>query len=270
MSNLAETVQKDLLAAIERDDLMLPTLPEVALQIREAAEDRDINVSELSKVIGRDIALSARLIKVVNSPLLRGSSEVTALNTAITRLGVNYSCNLAIGLVMEQIFNARSAVVEQKMRDIWTTSVQIAGIAYELCRHSDSGLKPDQAALAGMIHQIGALPILIYAEEHNELLSDPICLNHVIDRIHPLIGERILKKWDFPAPLANVPECCLHLHRDPGPADYADIIQIASLLNQPAREGAPISSLDSWQRLGLGDLPPLSHDELVSARQLLA
>jgi HD-like signal output (HDOD) protein len=270
MSNLAETVQKDLLAAIERDDLMLPTLPEVALQIREAAEDRDINVSELSKVIGRDIALSARLIKVVNSPLLRGSSEVTALSTAITRLGVNYSCNLAIGLVMEQIFNARSTVVEQKMRDIWTTSVQIAGIAYELCRHSDSGLKPDQAALAGMIHQIGALPILIYAEEHNELLSDPICLNHVIDRIHPLIGERILKKWDFPAPLANVPECYLHLHRDPGPADYADIIQIASLLNQPAREGASISSLDSWQRLGLGDRPPLSHDELASARQLLA
>ncbi len=270
MSNLAETVQKDLLAAIDRDDLMLPTLPEVALQIREAAEDRDINVSELSKVIGRDIALSARLIKVVNSPLLRGSCEVTALHTAITRLGVNYSCNLAIGLVMEQIFNARSSVVEQKMRDIWTTSVQTAGIAYELCRHSASGLKPDQAALAGMIHQIGALPILIYAEEHNELLSDPICLNHVIDRIHPLIGERILKKWDFPAPLANVPECYLQLHRDPGAADYADVVQIASLLNQPAREGASVSSLASWQRLGLGDRPPMSHDELTSARQLLA
>lgn len=270
MSNLAETVQKDLLAAIDRDDLMLPTLPEVALQIREAAEDRDINVSELSKVIGRDIALSARLIKVVNSPLLRGSCEVTALHTAITRLGVNYSCNLAIGLVMEQIFNARSSVVEQKMRDIWTTSVQTAGIAYELCRYSASGLKPDQAALAGMIHQIGALPILIYAEEHNELLSDPICLNHVIDRIHPLIGERILKKWDFPAPLANVPECYLQLHRDPGAADYADVVQIASLLNQPAREGASVSTLASWQRLGLGDRPPMSHDELTSARQLLA
>lgn len=274
MTTLAQTVQRDLLAAIDRDDLMLPTLPEVALQIREAAEDRDISVSELAKVISRDIALSARLIKVVNSPLLRGSSEVTALHTAITRLGVNYSCNLAIGLVMEQIFNARSPAVEQKMRDIWTTSVQIAGIAYELCRRSSSGLKPDQAALAGMIHQIGALPILTYAEEHNELLSDPVCLNHVIDSIHPRIGARILKKWDFPAPLANVPEDYLNLHRelhsDQSHGDYADVIQIASLLNQPAREGASISSLDAWQRLGLSDRAPLSQDELHSARQLLA
>lgn len=270
MSNLADTVQKDLLAAIDRDDLMLPTLPEVALQIREAAEDRDINANALSKVIGRDIALSARLIKVVNSPLLRGSSEVTALNTAITRLGVNYSCNLAIGLVMEQIFNARSAVVEQKMREVWSHSMQVAGIGYELCRQSPKGLKPDQAALAGMIHQIGALPILIYAEEHNELLSDPICLNHVIDRIHPLLGEHILKKWDFPAVLASVPGDCLKLNREPGPADYADVVQIASLLNQPNRIGGSVGGLQAWERLGLGERPPLDREELDSARQLLA
>ena len=108
MSKLAEKVQQDLVEAIDNDDLVLPTLPEVALQIRRAAEDPDISVTTLSKVIGRDTALSARLIKVVNSPLLRSTQEVTDLHTAITRLGTNYSSNLAIGLVMEQIFNARS------------------------------------------------------------------------------------------------------------------------------------------------------------------
>ncbi len=114
MIELADKVQQDLVEAIDNDDLVLPTLPEVALQIRKAAEDPEISVSTLSKVIGRDTALSARLIKVVNSPLLRATQEVTDLHTAITRLGVNYSSNLAIGLVMEQIFNARSEVVEQK------------------------------------------------------------------------------------------------------------------------------------------------------------
>lgn len=68
MSELAEKVQQDLVEAIDNDDLVLPTLPEVALQIRRAAEDPEISVSTLSKVIGRDTALSARLIKVVNSP----------------------------------------------------------------------------------------------------------------------------------------------------------------------------------------------------------
>lgn len=123
MSELAEKVQRDLVEAIDNDDLVLPTLPEVALQIRKAAEDPEISVSDLSKVIGRDTALSARLIKVVNSPLLRAAQEVTDLHTAITRLGINYSSNLAIGLVMEQIFHARSEVVEQKMREVWRSSL---------------------------------------------------------------------------------------------------------------------------------------------------
>lgn len=270
MNHLALTVQQDLLAAIDRDDLMLPTLPEVARQIRQAAEDRHIDVSDLSRVIGRDIALSARLIKVVNSPLLRGTREVTGLHAAITRLGVNYSCNLAIGLVMEQIFNARASTVETTLRDIWAHSMQIAGIAYQLCRRCEPRLKPDQAALAGMLHQIGALPVLIYAEEHNELLADPISLNDVIERIHPLVGERLLQKWGFPALLANVPQACLAMQRPAGPADYADLVQVATLLNRPGSSWEATRRLDSWQRLGLGEHSPLSADELCSARQLLA
>ncbi len=45
MNKLAEMVQAQLLAAIDNDDLVLPTLPEVALSIREAAEDSEISVA---------------------------------------------------------------------------------------------------------------------------------------------------------------------------------------------------------------------------------
>ena len=75
MNKLAEKVQQALVMAIDNDDLVLPTLPEVALKIRQAAEDPEISISHLSKVIGRDTALTARLIKVVNSPLLRASRK---------------------------------------------------------------------------------------------------------------------------------------------------------------------------------------------------
>lgn len=196
MNKLAEMVQAQLLDAIEKDDLVLPTLPEVALSIREAAEDSEISVAALSKVIGRDAALSARLIKVVNSPLLRAAVEVTDLHTAITRLGINYSCNLAIGLVIEQIFHARSPAVEQKLRDIWTNSLEVAGISYEICRRYTQ-LKPEQATLGGLVNQIGALPVLIYAEEHNELLSDPVCLHYVIEQIQPVLGTRSSRPGSF-------------------------------------------------------------------------
>ncbi|MNX64817.1 HDOD domain protein [compost metagenome] len=228
MSELAEKVQQDLVEAINNDDLVLPTLPEVALQIRKAAENPEVSVSTLSKVIGRDTALSARLIKVVNSPLLRATQEVTDLHTAITRLGINYSCNLAIGLVMEQIFHARSDVVEQKMRDVWRKSLEIAGVSYALCRRY-TRLKPDQAALGGLVHQIGVLPILTYAEDHYELLSDPVSLNHVIDRIHPLIGEKLLRVWEFPDMLVQVPRLYLNFKRQSAQVDYVDLVQVASL-----------------------------------------
>lgn len=243
---LAHRVQMDLLKAIDRDDLVLPTLPEVALNIRKAAENPEISVSNLSKVIGRDTALSARLIKVVNSPMLRATREVTDLHTAITRLGVNYSSNLAIGLVMEQIFHARSEVVEQKMRDVWRQSLEVAGICYTLCRRH-TALKPDQAALGGLVHQIGVLPILTYAEDHDELLCDPISLNHVIDSIHPLIGDKLLAGWEFPEMLLKIPGQYQDFSRQSKAIDYIDLVQIASVFMDQDLEA--LAALPAFKRL---------------------
>ncbi|RON20170.1 histidine kinase [Pseudomonas brassicacearum] len=254
MSDLAEKVQQDLVEAIDNDDLVLPTLPEVAMQIRKAAEDPEISVSTLSKVIGRDTALSARLIKVVNSPLLRATQEVNDLHTAITRLGVNYSSNLAIGLVMEQIFHARSDVVQQKMHDVWRKSLEIAGVSYALCR-SYSQLKPDQAALGGLVHQIGVLPILTYAEDHYELLSDPVSLNHVIDHIHPLIGDKLLRVWEFPEKLVMVPGQYLDFKRESERIDYVDLVQVASLYCHKDSDHPlarfDLTSVPSFKKLGI-------------------
>ncbi|MNE65405.1 hypothetical protein D3C80_1608810 [compost metagenome] len=79
------------------------------------------------------------------------------------------------------------------------------------------------------MHQIGVLPILTYAEDHYELLSDPVSLNHVIDEIHPLIGEKLLKVWEFPNKLVQVPRLYLDFKRHSAQVDYADLVQIASL-----------------------------------------
>ena len=49
MSTLAEKVQRELTLAIENDELVLPTLPEVALRVREAAEDPNISIPALSR-----------------------------------------------------------------------------------------------------------------------------------------------------------------------------------------------------------------------------
>lgn len=268
MSSLAETVQSELLEAIQNDELVLPTLPEVALRVREAAEDPNISIPVLSKVIGNDAALTARLIKVVNSPLLRSSKEITDLNMAISRLGINYTSNLATGLAMEQMFQATSDVIDKKMRDVWSRSTEIAGMCHVLCRHF-TRLMPDQATLAGLVHQIGILPILTYAEESNALLKDSISLNHVIDRIHPIIGEHILRAWDFPEQITAVPANYLDFERQSSSVDYVDIVQVA-VLQSYADTTHPLSQVDwskvgAFSQLGLDVQSRISDNEDLSA-----
>jgi HD-like signal output (HDOD) protein len=268
MSKLAEKVQKELIQSIESDELVLPTLPEVALKVREAAENPDIGIPQLSKVIGNDAALTARIIKVVNSPLLRTNKEITDLQMAVSRLGINYTCNLATGLAMEQMFQATSDVVDRKMREVWNKSTEIAGICHVLCKHY-TRLLPDQATLAGLVHQIGVLPILTYAEEHNELLADSISLNHVIEQIHPIIGDKILRTWEFPEQIAMVPSQYLDFTRDSAKVDYVDIVQVATLQSYLGSEH-PFTQLDwsqipAFRKLGLDPSQNLNDDEDLSA-----
>ncbi|CAM5611300.1 Histidine kinase OS=Stutzerimonas stutzeri OX=316 GN=CXK95_02215 PE=4 SV=1 [Stutzerimonas stutzeri] len=268
MSTLADKVQRELTRAIENDELILPTLPEVALQVREAAEDPDVSILALSKVIGNDAALTARIIKVVNSPLLRTNREITDLQMAISRLGINYTCNLATGLAMEQMFQATTDVVDRKMREVWNKSTEVAAISHVLCRHY-TRLLPDQATLAGLVHQIGILPILTYAEEHGELMADSISLNHVIDRIHPLLGEKILRAWDFREPIAIVPGQYSDFTRNSPTVDYVDIVQVATLqsylgTNHPYTQ-LDWSQIPAFAKLGLEPSTLLQEDEDLSA-----
>ena len=119
MSNLVETVSHDIIEALQNDQLTLPSLPEVALKVRDVAEKDDSTIHDLTEIIAQDAALSARIIRVVNSPLLRAPQEVKDLPMAVSRLGMNYTSNLAIGLAMEQMFQATSEMIEKRMRALW-------------------------------------------------------------------------------------------------------------------------------------------------------
>lgn len=254
MSTLADLVKDELIDAIENDKIVLPTLPEVALQVREAASDPDVDVGKLTKVIANDAALTARIVKVANSPLLRAPRQIEDLKMAVMRLGIDYTANLATGLAMQQMFQATSDVVDQRMRQVWATSTEVAGISHVLCRHY-TRLKPDEATLAGLVHKIGVLPVLTYAEDHRRLLRNTDILDQIIEEIHPQIGRRILEAWAFPEALRNVPEEHVNFARVLDTPDYADIVMVANLQsligsNHPY-EQMDWSQISAFSRLGL-------------------
>jgi len=246
MASLLESVANELIQKIKDDSLVLPSLPEVCLRVRDVAEDINATIPELAKIISQDAALSARIIKVANSPLVRTPSEVVDLGTAISRLGINFTSNLAMGLAMEQMFQATSDVVDKRMRNIWHKSSEIASICHVLASHFTK-LHPDQAMLAGLIHKIGALPVLTYAEDNNALLNDAFALDKLIEKLHPVIGTHILKAWRFPSALLNVPGQYLKFERDVETVDYADIVTVA-VLQSVANTDHPYTKLD-WSTI---------------------
>lgn len=248
MTNVADATLQEINELIDSDRLVLPTLPEVALKARETAEDPNASAADLAKVINNDAAMTARIIKVANSPIMRGAREIQDVQMAISRLGITCIANLVTGLAMEQMFQATSEFIDKTMRKSWQHSTEVAGIANVLCKHY-TRLKPDQATLAGLIHEIGVLPILTYAEESNRL-NDPITLQKVISEIHPQVGVKILKSWDFPKELVDVPAHYTHFDRDTGSdkPDYADIVMVSNLQSYMSKPEHPYMQMD-WSQI---------------------
>ncbi|MCP4129300.1 MAG: HDOD domain-containing protein [Gammaproteobacteria bacterium] len=215
--------------SIENNTITLPTLPEVALKVRDAVEQENTTAVQVAEMVATDAALTARLLQVANSPLYRGRVPIESIQMAITRLGNKMVRSLVISLAMKQIFQATSDAADKRLRKLWEESVQIAAISRVLSQ-SLSHLDKEQAMLAGLIHNIGCLPILTLAESYPDLIGDETRLDALIEKLNPIIGKQILEAWDFSDAMIAVPENYQNLAYDGGDkADYVDIVQVARL-----------------------------------------
>lgn len=90
-------IEKQFLSAfledLNRKRVMLPTLPEVAAQVRKLVNDSKVTARQLARVLGTDPALSTRLLKVVNSTVFRGREKSKIFRCAIGRRVVAQSCH---------------------------------------------------------------------------------------------------------------------------------------------------------------------------------
>ncbi len=229
MSSLESSFLEGLFADLEKDKLVLPTLPEVALKVRDTLEDDNSSMMDVAKVITNDAALSARLIQISNSPLLRANRQIETVEAAVTRMGSNMVRNLVTSIAMEQMFQATSDATDKRLRAVWENSTQIAAIASALSSPHPS-LQTDQALLAGLVHDIGTLPILSRAEDFPDLLDDEAALDRIIASAHVKIGEAILRKWNFTDDLIKVAAEHEDLTRShEGAPDYVDVVIVANL-----------------------------------------
>ena len=252
MSITKESILDDL----ENDRLPLPTLPEVAIKVRETVDDEDASITEVAQIIETDAALSARIIQVANSALYRGLSSADNVQTAVMRMGLLTVRNLATSLVMKQLFQATHPVVDHYLRAAWKQSTDVAALSAMIAK-TYTNLESDSALLAGLTHSIGLSPILVKAESDPNMLSNTEALEKLIYELYPAVGAEILKNWDFSKYLIQVPAQHLNLERSGtnGKADYTDIVQVA-LLQTVSGTSHPLASVNqadvsALDRLGM-------------------
>jgi HD-like signal output (HDOD) protein len=225
-----------LVEKINNDTLVLPTLPAIALKVRKAADDPDINLNAMGDVIGQDPSLSARMIKIANSAYLGRSVKVTSINQAVTRIGLRQIKNISTALAMEQLFVSKNDVVARYLQEEWSNTVTVvansmATLQLYVARTKKREMSIDAMTLGALVHNIGVLPILTEAERHPEVFANPTFLEVAIDKLSGRIGEKIMNEWGFGDIFANLAKNVKDLSYIPEQVSYIDFVRVGAALS---------------------------------------
>lgn len=265
----------------KRGKLTLPTIPEISLKIRRAMSNSKANNHKIARVVQMDPVITARLIQVSNSPLYRGRRNIESCPEALTRLGLKAARDLVISFSLRSVFKARSGAIGKRMNDLWAHSSYVAAICAVLA-HKTPGFDPDRAMLAGLVHDIGVVPILAYADRHPELAVQDDDLEQTIQLLRGEIGATIIRKWDFPTDFEDVVLDADNWHRDKqAKPDYTDLVIVSQLHSFVGKIGIHkyprMDELPAYQKVVSGDLDvdlsmnilDIAKDEIGQIQQML-
>lgn len=210
------------------NQLDLPSVPDVALKIQRASEDPSTDLNDLARIVQLDMAVTGGLIKAANSAMYGGSAPVNHVRDAIRRLGTNTTRQLVISIAMGQVFKTDVPSLKRRMHALWDHSVHVSALSYVIARHCGR-LDAEHALLAGLLHDVGVVPILDYVGKHQPDI-DPQELEAIIARLHGLTGELVVNHWGLGPDMSTVVREADHWDRRGGEkADDCDVVQVAQL-----------------------------------------
>ena len=224
-----------MLEDIARDlsgDVIFPTSFDTVMKLRKALQDPDISMTKLATLISLEPLISARLLALANSAAYNPSgNEIRDLQRAIERLGLQSVRSTALGIAMKQLLLARSVAGFQLQADnLWKHSLRSASAAYVVAKRL-TRYNPEEALLAGMVHDIGAFYMIYRSAQYEELVLRPETAKYLIIRWHESIGHSLIVALGLPATLADA----MIDHDQPrkipdAPKTLGDIVYLANLL----------------------------------------
>jgi HD-like signal output (HDOD) protein len=267
-THTGEFLLQEILDDLAADQLILPSLPKVAIDISRAINDEETNADKIADILQMDPAIAAKVMHAANSALYSGQSKVDNCHGAVVRLGFQTINRLVIAFALKEVFLVRNQALQQWMEDLWHHSLNIAALTQVLALDRQD-LNPDKANLAGLLHDIGVLTILGYADRVVGISIDIKEMRSIASKIHCQIGAKVLEAWAFEP---DIIAACRHAEnwtfQPTQTISYLDLVIAAQRLDNldkhpdftlPAIEEIPV-----FQRLYPDGLPEEEQLSLVT------
>jgi HD-like signal output (HDOD) protein len=241
-----------LAAELSAGRIDLPSFPDVVARIRQVLSDENVTAEQVSRVVGAEPALTARLLQLANSAAFNASGKrVMDLRTTIARLGFNMVTSAAIAFAMSELRKAEALKgLETLLRELWQRSAAVAAMSYVVARRCTK-VDADTAMLAGLLHGVGELYLLTRATRFPGLFAEQAAYREIVRDWHASIAKGILENWDIAEDVAQAVELQDNLeYEHEGETDLTDVLIIAKLL--VSNQQAPDAIEFNLQSIGAG------------------
>lgn len=229
---------ENLAKELSAKNLIFPTSLNITMRIRSALSDPNSSTDKIAHIVGAEPVLSAQLLRIANSAAMNSSGRsIVDLRAAISRMGYALVRNVAISVGMRQLsLSSPLGRMQPRIEELWQHSIQTASLSYVLAKKMTS-INPDEAMLAGLLHDIGTFYILTRAKDFPDLFADEAVIKEIINNWHAEVGSAILEGWEIPKEIATaVADHAIIDRTHAAPADLTDVIIVADILSG---EGMP-------------------------------
>lgn len=210
----------------------LPSFPDVAVRVRKALTNDQVDIDHVVRVVSAEPALAARLLQIANSVALNpGGRRLMDLRTGISRIGFNMARSATIAFAMSQLRRAEAYKgVEGALTELWSHSTQIAATSRVVARRFTQ-VNPDAALLGGLLCGVGQLYLLTRAARFPGMLEDQGTYQRVVADWQGRITQAILRNWEVAEEIivaVAASEDCDREHD--GATDLTDVLAVGGAL----------------------------------------
>jgi HD-like signal output (HDOD) protein len=251
----------------------LPAFPDVLVRVHRVLALPEVTDERIARVIASDAGLAARVLTMANSAALsRGGRPIADLRQAVTRVGHQHTRSAAIAYAMGRIRIAGSlAHIHGDLHDLWRASTLVAALAHVISVHTRA-TNTDEALLAGLMHNIGAVYILARAGRHSALFSDVAVRDAIMADWMAHIGRSIAENWGMSDEVCEaIAEQAVSTRPHSGRRDLLDVLSVAvrssGFQSGQADSALIVAGANTFERLGI-DGPMLEQLVAESASEI--